>query len=198
MENQISFWWLVLAETIAISTIGSLLHFTYGWSGKKKLVGVFSAVNESTWEHVKLALSGTFCCMLADVWFLGENPNYWIARSVSFVVPVIVIPAIFYSYTDLTHKALLPVDITTFVIASFISSLVFAWMLTLRPVGELGEIISMVISTLIIVMYLLLTRFPVKMFLFRDPLTGKYGYNEPRKVRKTRKQATKNVRKSDK
>lgn len=40
----------------AIFTIflGTLLHFTYQWSGKNNLVAIFSAVNESTFEHLKL------------------------------------------------------------------------------------------------------------------------------------------------
>lgn len=184
-----NFWLVVGLETVVISIIGSILHFTYAWSGKNKFVAIFSAVNESTWEHIKLALSGIFCCMLVDVWFLGENPNYWIARSVSFVVPVLVIPAIFYTYTSFTKKPILPVDILSFVVAAFLSSLAFAWMLELRPVGEMGGVVSVVISVLVIAAYLLLTRFPAKMFLFRDPITGRYGYdghNERRRVYRRR------------
>lgn len=35
--------------------LGTILHFTYEWSGNNNLVGIFSSVNESTWEHLKLA-----------------------------------------------------------------------------------------------------------------------------------------------
>ena len=34
--------------------LGSLLHFTYEWSNENSFVGSFSAINESTWEHLKL------------------------------------------------------------------------------------------------------------------------------------------------
>ena len=192
-----NFWLVVGLETLAISVIGSLLHFTYAWSGKNKFVAIFSAVNESTWEHIKLALSGSFCCMLVDVWFLGDNPNYWIARSVSFVVPVLVIPAIFYTYTTWTKKPILPVDISSFVVAAFISSLVFAGILTLRPVGEMGGVVSMIISMVVLAAYLLLTRFPLHMFLFRDPITGQYGYDghSGHHYKRRRKVATKKTRK---
>lgn len=189
-----NFWLVVGLETVAISIIGSVLHFTYAWSGKNKFVAIFSAVNESTWEHIKLALSGIFCCTLVDVWFLGDNPNYWVARSVSFVVPVLVIPAIFYTYTSWTKRPILPVDISSFVVAALLCSLAFAGVLVLPPIGEMGVIVSIVISVTIIAMYLLLTKFPLHMFLFRDPITGKYGYdghNERRKIsqRKTRKRS---------
>lgn len=169
-------WMIVIVEGLAVSIIGSLLHFVYEWSNKNKFVGIFAAVNESTWEHVKLALSGIFICTLVDVWWLGSNPNYWLARSVSFVVPVVVIPLIFYSYTKLTGKPILPVDIGTFIIASFLSALAFVLILQAPAVGEVGGIVSIFISVIIIAMYLLLTRFPLHDLLFRDPRNNKYGY----------------------
>ncbi len=170
------FWWILIIETIAVATIGSLLHFAYEWSGKNKIVGMVAAVNESTWEHIKLALSGIFACTLVDVWFLGSNPNYWLARNLSFAVPVIVIPIIFYTYTAFTGKAVLMTDILSFVFAAFLSTLVFVVMLNILPVDEGWELISMAISVVIIAAYLLLTRFPLKTTLFEDPNTHKYGY----------------------
>ncbi len=177
-------WMIILIEGLVISILGSILHFTYAWSGRNKLVAIFSAVNESTWEHIKLALSGIFACTLVDVWWLGENPNYWFAKSMSFLVPVLVIPVLFYGYRAvLKVKSCLPIDITIFFIASFASSAAFVGMLELAPMGEAGEIASMIISTIVLAMYLSLTRFPLHNFLFRDPVTGKYGYDGHR-VRK--------------
>lgn len=45
---------LPICSFFIISILGVLLHFTYDWSGQNRLVGYFSAVNESTWEHLKL------------------------------------------------------------------------------------------------------------------------------------------------
>lgn len=169
---------IILLEGLAISILGSILHFTYVWSGRNKLMAVFAAVNESTWEHIKLALSGIFLCTLVDVWWLGDNPNYWFAKSMSFLVPVIIIPVLFYGYRAILKvKSCLPIDITIFFVASFVSSAVFVGMLDLRPLGEAGEIVSVVISIVVLAMYLSLTRFPMHNFLFRDPITGRYGYD---------------------
>lgn len=168
-------WWVILIEGLVISILGSILHFTYGWSRGNKFVGIFSAVNESTWEHIKLALSSIFGCTLIDMWFLGDNPNYWFAKSMEFITPVVVIPMIFYGYTAFSKKPILPVDISSFVVAAFMSAGVFVGMLELRPMGEIGEIVSMVITVMVMAAYLLLTRFPMHNFLFRDPTNGKYG-----------------------
>ncbi|MCQ5120584.1 DUF6512 family protein, partial [Coprococcus eutactus] len=36
------------------SFLGVLIHFTYDRSGVNPAIGLFSAVNESSWEHLKL------------------------------------------------------------------------------------------------------------------------------------------------
>lgn len=172
------FWQIVIIESIAVTIIGSLFHFVYDFSGRNKFVAFFAAVNESTWEHVKLVLTGLFICTLADIWFLGGNPDYWLARSLSFVVPVVVIPALFYGYRKLLKlkKSILPFDIIIFVIASVLASLVFAGVLQLPAVGMIGGVISAIVGVVVLAAYLLLTRFPLKNnFLFKDPITGKYG-----------------------
>lgn len=180
-------WIVFIIESIVITLAGSLLHFTYKWSGENKFVAIFAAVNESTWEHIKLALSGIFLCVLGDIWFLGDNSNYWLARSMSFLVPVIVIPLLFYGYRSFVKHSILPVDISIFIIAAFLSSLVFVLILQLPAVGEWSQILSLVVSTMIIAAYLLLTRFPLyHNFLFKDPITGSYGYEKPARKRKGR------------
>ncbi len=30
------------------------LHFSYEWSGESAIVGIFTPINESIWEHLKL------------------------------------------------------------------------------------------------------------------------------------------------
>ena len=43
-----------ILSAIFTIVLGTILHFTFKWSNKNPLVGSFSAVNESTWEHLKL------------------------------------------------------------------------------------------------------------------------------------------------
>ncbi len=188
-------WTIIVAEGLMTAIIGGVLHFTYELFHRNKFVALFSAVNESTWEHIKLALSGIFFCTLIDIWIFGDNPNYWLARSCSLIMPILVIPAFFYCYRIVTElKSFLPLDIAIFVLASFLSSIVFAMLLDAPKVGLVTELASIALAILILTLYLLLTRFPLHhVFLFEDPITGGYGYEavathqERRQIRKIQK-----------
>ena len=39
-----------------LGILGSLLHFLFDWTGHNKFIGVIAAVNESYWEHIKIAV----------------------------------------------------------------------------------------------------------------------------------------------
>jgi hypothetical protein len=41
-----------LIGMVFIIFIGSALHFTFAFSSNQPIVGAFSAVNESVWEHL--------------------------------------------------------------------------------------------------------------------------------------------------
>ena len=46
----------ILAGVPVLFLAGTLIHFLYGLSGEFFLVGLLAPVNESVWEHLKLAL----------------------------------------------------------------------------------------------------------------------------------------------
>lgn len=39
---------------IVTMILGTLNHFLYDWSGKNPVIALFTPVNESVWEHMKL------------------------------------------------------------------------------------------------------------------------------------------------
>jgi len=94
----------IIIGIIFISIIGTLLHFMYEFSGHNKIVSLFAAVNESTWEHIKIALTPTFIWTLYDGAVYGMNENYFIAKTSSVLVIIILIPLLFYAYQLITKK----------------------------------------------------------------------------------------------
>ena len=63
---------------IFICVVGTLLHFTYELSHHNKIVAIFSAVNESTWEHIKICMTATIIWSLVDGFIYGVDGNYLI------------------------------------------------------------------------------------------------------------------------
>ena len=92
---------------IIISIVGTLFHFLYDWSGHNKMIGLFAAVNESTWEHIKIAVTPSLLWGLIDGFLYGANPNYFLAKSMSLLTMIVVIPVLFYLYSYLLKKHVL-------------------------------------------------------------------------------------------
>ena len=165
----------MILEIVIICIIGTLLHFTYDWSNHNKIVGLFSAVNESTWEHIKMGLSATIACSFVDGFFLGSNPNYFFAKFLSLLLIIVVIPIIFYGYTYFTKRCILVVDILSFFIAIVISNLVFYNILDMNALPYIYNYLGGVGAFAIFGFYMVLTLMPIKSFLFKDPITKRYG-----------------------
>ena len=66
---------------IFVMILGTLLHFIYEWSGDNIFVASFSAVNESTWEHLKLLFFPMLLTTIIGYFYLRKNyPNFLCAR----------------------------------------------------------------------------------------------------------------------
>ena len=158
-----------------IAIIGTLLHFIYEWSNHNKVVSLFAAVNESTWEHIKIALTPTFIWSLYDGAVYGLNANYFVAKTISVLVIIVLIPLLFYTYQIFTKKAMLPIDIIIFYIAIIVSNLMFYYIISLDNLHFFYTYISVVVLFIIFGFYMVLTLLPIENFLFKDPITKKYG-----------------------
>ena len=95
-----------LISFLVISIVGTLLHFVYEWSNHNKIVSLFAAVNESTWEHIKIALTPMFLWGLYDGYVYGFSPNYFLAKSISLLAVIIIIPLLFYGYKLITKNSI--------------------------------------------------------------------------------------------
>ena len=67
---------LIIGAVFTIIT-GTLLHFVYEWSGESLFVGIFSPINESVWEHLKLLFFPMSVWILIGYFIFGKNENYF-------------------------------------------------------------------------------------------------------------------------
>ena len=162
---------------IIICLLGTLLHFTYELSHHNKFVSIFSAVNESTWEHIKICMTPTILWSIYEIIKYGFNGNYLIAKSLSLLTIIALIPILFYGYTAFTKKSILFIDVICFYITVICSQLVFKNAVILNNISNIYIYLSIILLILEIFAYLYLTFKPFKNFIFKDPITNRYGFD---------------------
>lgn len=160
---------------IFIAIVGTGLHFLYELSKHHKIVAIFAAVNESTWEHIKICLTATILWSLYDGYIYGENTNYLFAKSLNILTIILLIPALFYLYTAFTKKSILIVDIVCFNVTVVASQLVFYKLLSISSVSFIVTYFSVILLAIEFGMYMFWTFQPLENFIFEDPISHKYG-----------------------
>jgi hypothetical protein len=80
-------WGILTAAIMPIFLPGSILHFAYDWSGGWRPVAPVGAVNESVWEHLKIAYWPALLSGLVEWRMLKlRYPGFWAARSLGLLV----------------------------------------------------------------------------------------------------------------
>lgn len=154
--------------------IGSLLHFVFDWSGGNKFVAIFGAVNESTWEHLKLAFWPAFFYMFFEYFAFGRKAkNFCLAQAVKLISTPLVIIFLFYGWSILFEDSLI-YDIATFVFAVVIGHLLSFRLMT-KTKEHKEQVAAGLIITLLLIMFVTYTFCPPRIFLFHDPVGGGYG-----------------------
>jgi hypothetical protein len=165
-----------LIGIVFIIFLGSTLHFTFALSGNQPVVGAFSAVNESIWEHLKLAFWPALLITVIEYPLLRKAANnFFIAKAIGVFLMVTIIPLIFYSYTVFSGKSIFAIDISSFVVAVLIGQLLSYKILIYRQLPRNLNKIAFAAIILLAIAFILFTYYPPQLQIFKDSLTGKYG-----------------------
>jgi hypothetical protein len=160
---------------IPIFLAGCALHFAYAWSGEWRPVALVAAVNESVWEHLKIAFWPAFLHGLLEWRLLRRRyPGFWLARGVGLLVTPLAIAGLFYAYTALLGRHLLTADIGTFLIGIAAGQWTCYRLLALRP-GFTGRFAGSLLTGALLAAFACFTYLPPDLPLFRDASTGGLG-----------------------
>lgn len=91
---------------------GTLLHFLYDLTNESVLVAPFSAVNESTWEHMKLMYFPLFVFALIQRRFFREYKSFWCIKLIGIITGLVLIPVLFCSTPTMERLENLPIGLT--------------------------------------------------------------------------------------
>ena len=163
-----------------ISFVGCLFHYLYELSGKQSFVSIVSPVNESVWEHLKIAFYPTILWYILSYFLMARKKRIpfssWFFSSVlSSLVSTVFIVVFYYTYTGAFAIQSLILEI-----ASLFLGVILAQMLSLYVFQRANlRYYHHIISTLVFVSYLtafvVFTFIPPQYPIFMDSSTGIYG-----------------------
>ena len=167
--------WQIIGFVFAV-LFGSLLHFLYDLSGQNTLVAAFSAINESTFEHMKILFFPMFVFAFVQKQFMKyDAKNFWCAKLLGILLGLVLIPILFYTYNGVFGTSPDFVNIAIFVIAAAAAYFAEYKMMTKeKPVCK-NPTLALALMVLIAVLFVTFTYNPLQIPLFLDPVTNTYG-----------------------
>lgn len=159
-------------------SIGTLLHFLYNWSDNNRIAALFSPVNESIWEHLKMLFFPYMLYALMEYVYIGNlYANFITAKCMGVMCGLILIPIVSTLYTSLIGTNYIAVDIILFILSIILSYVVSYYILKAQKlnVNYLCKIILLIIT----IAFFLFTFYPPTLTLFQDPTAHSYLLSLP-------------------
>ncbi len=175
MKRNLSLW--QFAGFAVTSLCGTLLHFLYDLTNQNKLVASFSAVNESTWEHMKLLFFPLFIFALIQSRFFKELKNFWCVKLIGIAAGLCLIPVLFYTYNGTFGKSPDWVNIAIFFISAAAVFILETRLFKTDRFQCKSPWIAFAVICLIGVLFVVFTFATPHIPLFQDPITNAYGLN---------------------
>lgn len=160
-----------------IVLLATLFHYIYELSNNSLLVGIFSPVNESIWEHLKLSVYPTIIWYILSYCIFNkiilDNKKWFCACTISIVLSSFIVIIFYYTYTGALGIHSLVLDIFSLILGVTIGQYI-----AFKSYGnyDLSNFnIFFVVFLLTIFLFTLFTFSPPKLPLFIDSTTNKYG-----------------------
>lgn len=148
---------------------GTLSHFLYDWSGNNYIVGFFTPVNESIWEHMKMLF---FPMLLYSLFIIFKFKGTYtcITSSLCFgiLTGTLLIPLFFYAYTSVLGKDSFILDIGIFIL-SIIIAFWLSYKLTLSCKLEPYTLLLCCLVCSLFICFILFTYHPPQTRIFENP-----------------------------
>ena len=166
-----------LAGLFVTLILGNLLHFVFDWSGENRIVAAFAAVNESTWEHMKLLVIPWVVWSLVEAIALrGSRRPVLPGRALGLLTGALFIPTVYYTYTGALGVSSMLVDVLLFQTAVLLGAWV-SWRITARGKGSglLWSLLGLLLLLGIWALFVWWTYDPPLLPIFTDPTNGTVG-----------------------
>ncbi len=160
---------------VAVSLLGSLLHFLYDRTDSS-LIALFSAINESTWEHMKLLFFPMLAFAAVESFFIGkEYKSFWLIKLKGTLLGLTLIPVLFYTLRGIFGTTPDFVNITIFFVSAAIAFIYETKQFKSYIKPARSSKWAFVGFCIIAVLFGIFTFMPPEIPLFIDPIDGSFG-----------------------
>ncbi len=151
------------------------MHFVFELSGEWHPLAVIAAVNESTWEHLKLGFWPALIYFCVECFYIRKSSsNFFSAKAIGILLIPVSITVLFYAYTAFMED-MLAIDLTIFVVAVVIGQLTGYKILKINPLPKWTNGVGIALLVLMTAAFSTLTYHAPEMLIFKDPVSGGYG-----------------------
>lgn len=159
---------------------GNLLHFVYDWTGQAGWAAYLSAVNESTWEHMKLLAVPWLVWTVVTI-VVNRCAASALPRAIGLLAGLAAIPALFYTYTGILGKSIDVVNILIFQAAVLLAYFVSAALQKSARLSSVPfQILGILLHLLAALAFLFLRPFPRPFPCLWTPQTAPAAYRQKR------------------
>ena len=163
-----------IISTIFIIFLGFILHFLYEWTNNNIIVASFSAINESTWEHLKLLFFPMLITIIIGT-FIFRNSNYLCVKTKGLLLGLSFILVFFYTYTGILGYNISILDIGSFIISVLISEY---YSYKKFKYENCNKTLFWIILFVLFFSFVIFTYKTPKIGIFKDPVDGSFGIKE--------------------
>ena len=157
------------------AVLGTLLHFVYAWTNNIAFAP-FSAVNESTWEHIKILFFPMLIFALVQAKFVaGKVTGFWQIKLYSILFGILLLPVLFYTLGGVFGKTPDWVNISIFFLSAFLAYALEYYLFKVGYSPKLPAVVAIITLAVIGLAFAIFTFLPPQIPLFKDPISGGYG-----------------------
>jgi hypothetical protein len=166
---------IIIISYLIASISGVLLHFTHKTFKKGMLLHFVSAVNESVWEHMKLAFYPMLVIILGHSFISNFMFDGFAGIAfISIIIGTFSIPVLYGLMQYIIKKEIVFLSIGLYFVCIFLGfyseyALVNAKFVVIPDIWAISGLIILMCG------FAYFTYFPLKHNIFRDPIHNKYG-----------------------
>lgn len=170
---------ILLISIPFLFVLGSVLHFAYDFTNKNKIIGLFTPINESIFEHSKLLLTPLTLFWIV-LFFIEKSDinlnNYFFAMLVSVIVSIITMISFYYTYEGILGKNKEILNILDLLISLTVGQILANHIYVYSKGIPFDVSIALIISIFITFIYF--TYKPLRIPLFLDKKNKTFGIKE--------------------